>query len=311
MAIDLSTPGYRTLLELQQRIHAFNVACAGENEIAIDDPRQPLWGQLLQHLSIAPLHGGLQVTFHGNPWDETFAWTLACLADPRVADTIVSLSFTGLDEGANGTREWEFTPLLDSAVNFPRLRSLSIRPTEPDHHNTSLVQRAGTIMEEAGDIARFAAKAPHLTQLEVPNAPDASFFDVALPQLATLRIGAGWDTQNFIDNLAAANTLPALGRLDFSESTALRSMWADARPEGTVTPYAAYTRLFSSTAFDSVHSFILRNSGLDLEQLQALQAVRPRLQFMVVQASQGGYVSHFNRDLFPWRHQIQPDSGLR
>ena len=41
--------------------------------------------------------------FFGNPWEEPFARTLACLSDQGVADAIMSLSFTGPDEGANGT----------------------------------------------------------------------------------------------------------------------------------------------------------------------------------------------------------------
>lgn len=311
MHIGDSIAAYRTLLTLQQRIHAFTLAAAAENDVEIADPLTPLWVGLDQFLAVAPLHGGLHVEFHGNLWDAPFAWTLECLADQTVADALVSLSFTGPDEGANGTREWEFTPLLDSSVRFPRLRSLSIRPTGPADHNASLVQRAGTIMEEAGEIARFVAKAPHLTELVVPNAPDARFFDVPLPQLATLRIGGGYDTQHFIDNLANARTLPALALLDFSESTELRSSWAADRPADAITAFGSYARLFSSAACNPMHSFILRNSALALEELQALQALRPELQFMVIQASQGGYVSHFARDVFPWRHLVQPDWGQR
>lgn len=311
MRTNSSTTGYQALLELQQRIHAFNIDALVENGMGPHDPGMPRQVGLEQRLALAPLHGGVHLEFHGNPWDDTFAWTLECLADQQVADVIVSLSFTGPDEGANGIREWEFTPLLDTGVHFPHLRSLSIRPTEPADHNASLVQRRGTIMEEAGDMARFAAKAPHLTELVLPNAPDASFFDVSLPHLATLRIGAGCDTQGFITHLATASTLPRLGLLDFAESTELRSAWADERHHGMVTAYDTYSRLFSGSGFASVHSFILRNSALDLAQLQALQDLRPGLQFMVIQASQGGYVSHFAHGVFPWRHQIQTDSGLR
>ncbi|MDF3832882.1 hypothetical protein P3W85_07970 [Cupriavidus basilensis] len=46
-------------------------------------------------------------------------------------------------------------------------------------------------MEEQGEIARFAAKAPRLTELPVPNAPDSGFFQVPLPHLSMLRIGGG------------------------------------------------------------------------------------------------------------------------
>ncbi|MNN16321.1 hypothetical protein D3C81_1294550 [compost metagenome] len=264
-----------------------------------------------ERVTVAPLYGGLHVEFFGNPWDEPFAWTLACLSDQRVGDAVMSLSFTGPDEGANGTREWEFTALLDSDVRFPRLRSLSISPTEPADHNMSLVQRAGTIMEEDGEIARFVSKAPYLSELVVPNAPDAAFFEVPLPHLHSLHIGGGSDTQRFIDNLAASRNLPALGLLDFSESTELQFSWADAREAEAVTPFAAYERLFASDAFAAVHTFRLRNSALTLEQLQSLQAMRPRLSFMVIQAATGGYVSHFAKGVFPWRHLVPGDPGRR
>ncbi|MGG6344951.1 hypothetical protein ACQ5SA_17075 [Stenotrophomonas indicatrix] len=299
------------LLALQQRIHAFNLDSAAEHELDIQDPASPLWEALQERVTVAPLYGGLHVEFFGNPWEEPFAWTLACLSDPRVADAVMSLSFTGPDEGANGTREWEFTALLDSDVRFPRLRSLSIRPTEPADHNMSLVQRAGTIMEEDGEIARFVSKAPHLSELVVPNAPDPAFFEVPLPHLHSLRIGGGSDTQRFIDNLVASRNLPALGLLDFSESTELQFSWADAREPDAVTSFAAYERLFASDAFDALHTFRLRNSALDVAQLQTLQGMRPRLSFMVIQAATGGYVSHFARDVFPWRHLVPGDPGTR
>nr|WP_315847207.1 hypothetical protein [uncultured Achromobacter sp.] len=305
-----STPGYQALMALQRRIHAFTVDAATELDADIDQPDLPLWTSVYQYLTIAPLHGGLHVEYFGGNWDEPFEWTLECLARQEVADTLVSLAFTGPDEGANGTREWEFTPLLDSAVHFPRLRFLSIRPTAPEDHNTSMIVRAGSIMEEGGDIARFAAKAPYLSDLVVPNAPDATFFQVPLPQLSMLRIGGGSDTQDFIDNLAASGNLPALGLLDFTESSELQFSWARSRPETAVTPFAAYERLFASAALDPVHSLRLRNTCLSLEQLQALRAMRPSLQFMVIQATQGGYVSHFSQNVFPWKHLVQADPGL-
>ncbi len=301
----------QSLLELQQRIHAFSLEMADEYDLDITGPAGPLWSALQTRLTVAPLYGGLHVEFFGNPWDPPFEWTLACLSDPAVAHAVMSLCFTGGDEGANGSREWEFTALLDSNVQFQRLRSLVITPTAPEHHNASLIQRAGSIMEEAGEIARFASRAPYLTELVVPNAPDASFFDVPLPHLNILQIGPGSDTQRFIEHLAASGNLPALGLLDFSESTELQFTWADEREADAVTPFAAYERLFASDAFAPVHSFRLRNSALSPAQLQALQAMRPGLQFMVIQAGMGGYVSHFEKNVFPWRHLVPGDSGQR
>lgn len=311
MSAQLATRGYQQLLQLQQRIHQFTVAAAEELEADFAHHDTPLYVGTLQYLALAPLHGGLHVEFYGEVYDEPLFWTLECLSRQEVADTLVSLTFTGPDSGANGTREWEFTSLLNSDVRFPALRSLVISPTEPQHHNASLIQRAGSIMEEGGEVARFCAKAPNLTQLVLPNSPNRDFFQVPLPQLATLRIGGNFDTQQFIDNLAASSNLPNLRLLDFTESTELQSTWADVREDGLVTRFSSYQALFASPVCDVLRVLVLRNSCLSLEQLQALNALRPNLQFQVVQATQGGYVSHFARDVFPWRHLVQADPGQR
>jgi hypothetical protein len=93
-------------------------------------------------------------------WDEAFDETLACLSRQDVADCITSLSFSGPDSGANGTREWTFSPLLDSAVSFPRLRSLFIKPTQPQDHNQSLVCASGQILEEGRRHRALGAQDP-------------------------------------------------------------------------------------------------------------------------------------------------------
>ncbi|WP_295521988.1 hypothetical protein [uncultured Stenotrophomonas sp.] len=45
--------------------------------------------------------------------------------------------------------------------------------------------------------------------------------------------------------------------------------------------------------------------------MQTLQALRPGLQFMVIQAGMGGYVSHFEQNVFPWAHRVPADTGQR
>jgi len=54
----------------------------------------------------------------------------------------------------------------------------------------------------------------------------------------------------------------------------------------------------------------LRNTCLGLAQLEQLQRMRQGLQFMVIQSTIGGYVSHFAQDVFPWRHLVPADPGL-
>ncbi|MDP9899781.1 hypothetical protein [Variovorax ginsengisoli] len=297
---------------LPHRLHDLALLTAAErNDGAPEDPLTvPLYESDFTRLALAPMRQGWHVEYFGETWGEAFEETLACLSRQDVADGITSLSFSGVDSGANGTRDWTFAPLLDSPVTFPRLRSLFIKPTQPEDHNQSVVCASGRILEEGGDIARWVRKTPHLSELTVPNAPDADFFAVPLPQLTCLCIGAHFDTQRFIGNLAKAAQLPGLKLLDFSESTEQQMAWpADRAPDG-ITAFEDYEALLQSPMGAQLRVLRLRNTCLDLAQLQHLQGLRPALQFMVIQSTIGGYVSHFAQDVFPWRHLVPADPGL-
>ena len=300
------------LRALPQRVHDLALETAAErNDGAPEDPLTvPLYQSDFTRVSLAPMRQGWHVEYFGETWGEAFEETLACLGRQEVADCITSLSFSGIDSGANGTREWTFTPLLDSPVTFPRLRSLFIKPTQPEDHNQSLVCTRDAILEEGGDIARWVRKTPHLSELTVPNAPNADFFAVPLPQLNSLSIGAQFDTQAFIRNLAAAASMPSLTLLDFSESMEQQMAWPDARTPGGITAFEDYEALLESPLGAQLRVLRLRNTCLDLAQLQHLQALRSGLQFMVIQSTIGGYVSHFAQDVFPWRHLVPADPGL-
>lgn len=311
MTHPLSSTAYQRLLDLQRRLYEYTCDTVAEYELDVSSPAHPLWSAQYNYLSVAPMRNGLHVEYFGDAWDEPLEMALECLSRQDVADSITSLVFSGPDEGANGTREWCFETLLAADVSFPILRSLYVRPTEPDHHNGSLIAHQGTIMEEGGDIARLVAKMPSLTELTVPNAPDASFFAVPLPHLSSLRIGGNFDTQNFIENLAASSNLPALKTLDFTESTEVQMTWAKDRQAGLVTSVASYERLLRSPAGQSLTVLALRNTVLSAEELLHLQALRPNVSLMVIQAAQGGYVGHFAKNVFPWRHLVPGDPGLQ
>lgn len=297
---------------LPLRIHGLALEAAAERNDGIpEDPLTvPLYQSDFNRLSLAPMRQGWHVEYFGETWGEAFDETLACLSRQDVADCITSLSFSGIDSGANGTREWMFAPLLDSPVTFPRLRSLFVKPTQPEDHNQSLVCTSDGILEEGGEIARWVRKTPHLSELTVPNPPDAGFFDVPLPQLSSLCIGAHFDTQRFIGNLASAQNLPGLKLLDFSESTEQQMVWPAERAPGSITPFENYAALLESPMGAQLRVLRLRNTCLELAQLQQLQGLRPALQFMVIQSTIGGYVSHFAQDVFPWRHLVPADPGL-
>jgi len=300
-----------TLRLLPLRVHELAQDTALErNNGTPEDPLTTFYESDYTRVSLAPMRQGWHVEYFGDPYAEAFDETLACLSQQDVADCITSLSFNGIDSGANGSREWTFAPLLDSPVVFPRLRSLFIKPTEPQDHNLSLICAKDHIFEEYGDIARWVRKTPRISELTVPNAPNADFFAVPLPQLKMLCIGAFSDTQHFIRHLAVAAQLPVLTSLDFSESSEQQIAWPTERTAGSITSFDDYQALLKSPLGAQLRGLTLRNTCLDLGQLQQLQALRSTLQFMVIQSTSGGYVSHFAKDVFPWRHLVLPDPGL-
>lgn len=277
---------------------------AGADADGYDDPT--VWAGAGTMLLFAPTPHGIHVEYHGPSCeDDALTALFDVLVDPEVAGSVASLSLTGPDEGANGTREWILTPLLDTDVHFPALRRVYVRPTEPDDHNFSLIGKAGAVMEEQGEIARLCRKAPRLAELTVPNAPDASFFTVPLPALGFLRIGGGYDTQRFVANLARASNLPSLYALDFSESIDVFLRWPEGEYPPRPTPFSAFEVLVGGRFSTQLRALTLRNTCLSRAELEALQARAPSLQLKVIQSTHGGYVQHFKQQHYPFAHLIQ------
>ena len=257
------------LSEVQQAISA-------RNESDWDD-------ESCEKLLFCPVAGLLLVEFYGFPFDESFEDFIKTLCAPGLAAHIRSLVFHGPDEGANGTRNWDFRPLLESDVMFPNLRSLVVEPTLPEHHNRTII--AGSY-EEEGQIARLLAKAPVLESLTVPSAPDENFFKIGSCPLIYLRAEAGYDTQNFILNFSQSHCFPELRVLDFGD---YNQRYIEDYPAGC-TPLEHFEQLFRSEAFSKVVRFVLRNSILSPEQLAELHKLKQECQFMVIQTPHGNYV---------------------
>lgn len=259
-------------------------------------------------LEIAPVTQGFQLTYYGcgtaSEDSSAFATLLNGLSHQALADWIEGLTFVGPDEGANGSREWCFTPLLDSDVTFPRLNALHIPPAGRAAHNIVCIVQEGEILDEAGDIARFVSKTPQLTHLTLPEAPGGSFFSVSLPQLQRLVIGPGHDTRGFIAGLAKATLLPSLGQLDFCDSIAPLQQFAPPSDEPSATSFEDYEALFRSPIMDHLWGVVLRNAQLTEAQYRLLNALRPNCQFQVTHAFPARYVSHWNEHGFPWRHLL-------
>lgn len=230
---------------------------------------------------LAPINGLFHVEFYGMRFDEAFQDCITTLSRPEVAVSIRSLAFRGPDKGANGTRNWDFTDLVDAGTEFLNLNSLFVEPTSPEHHNHTIIAQ---VYEEDGMIARLVAKMPSLLFLTLPSAPNQLFFSLSQHPLQILRIDSGYDHQNFILSLSKSSCFPDLRFLDFG----------DQMPQGPddpvmPTPLADYSALVQSQAFHKVGRLNLRNASLSSDQTHELVRLKPGLQLFLIQA-QGHYV---------------------
>jgi hypothetical protein len=180
------------------------------------------------------------------------------LSLPEVASRIASLTFDGPDEGANGTRDWDFDWLLAQDVTFPELRTLVIQPSTLEAHNLTIVDSA---------FAGWLSSAPKLAQLTTPSAPEAAFFEVEHESLYSAQVSAGWDHEDFILNLSRKRS-PFIWYLDWNEVHNFhRDMWEDG-----ATPFEHFEALVTSPACPN--HLTLRNPKLSDDQLKKLAALQ-------------------------------------
>jgi hypothetical protein len=247
-------------------------------------------------LTVADLGGALAVEYRGSEYD---GWGefLDLLGRPGIARHIVQLCISGPDEGANGLKEWDFGPLIAAAPDFPALRAFQVGISDPGDHNQAC------ITDE--QLPALIARMPALRTLELPQAPEPGFFALDLPQLKRIRTGGDWRTRGFIGHLAEATRLPALGFIDFTDSSApLMSLKPAETPEWDSTPFADYERLFRSPVLERAWGIRLRNAKLTEAEYRALGAIRPKCQFSVVLEPPHVYVSHWGKTDFPYRHLL-------
>ena len=233
------------------------------------------------HLSILEVAGQLHIDFCGSPFDEPFNYLCSSLARTEIASVIGSLSLRShSDLGVNGTRNWDLWMLVHGAVVFPNLRSFSVEQNNPDGQNRVIV---GADYDESGVLGRLLRKSPALEKLTVPSAPDRSFFELKSHPLRFLNVDAGYDTQDFIGNLAASSCFPNLTTFEFGEfnETYLDDFQA------SCTPFDDYRRLFMSEAFSRVKMFVWRNPVCSESEMMKLRPLRSKgvLQIKIVQFS--------------------------
>lgn len=201
------------------------------------------------------------------------------IANPK---QFVSLIFTGPDEGANGTKNWDFSRLTHSQVIFENLEIFKVALTDVGDHNQSII---GKQYDEDGMIAKLLAKMPQLQTLVLPSAPNQDFFTLPKLKINSLVIQAGYDPQNFIENLAQADILPNLKSLDYAEPY---DHFGD-RCEDEFTSFEAFEKLFNKLISYKHFHFKLRENRLTQTQLEVLQKIG-KVQFLHIKTEIGKYI---------------------
>lgn len=225
--------------------------------------------------------GLIKIDFYGNPLGESGAYDslLQTIIHSDVSPFIKSIRLSAPDEGANGTRAWDFSTVVNSAAAFPNLTTFYVEGTQPEHHNRSVI--SGDFYEEGGMIAGLIRKMPNLLSLGVPSAPDQDFFRIATHPLRHLMVQAGYDTQNFILHLSQSPCFPDLSYFDFTD---FQETYLDDY-EANCTPFSHYKELFTSQAFDRMRMVVLRNPLCSEAEITELKSLRQDVQLMLIRTS--------------------------
>lgn len=256
------------LFELQQSIGRAN------------DPQRT--DEYVQKLYVMQLQELFYVEYYGSSYGDAYFDLLQTLCVPDVARALKSLAVRGPDEGTNGTRNWDFTPLIEAQAEFSNLTTFFVEPTAPEHHNQSII---GTDYEEEGQIGSLLDQMPLLKTLTVPSAPDRSFFERPEHSLAVLRVDSGYGHQSFVRNFSRSCCFTQLRMLDFGD---YNQRYMENYLE-ECTPLSDYEELFKSQAFQRMNRLNLRNPNLTDEQLAQLRQLRQKVSFYVIQAH-GEYI---------------------
>lgn len=227
-------------------------------------------------IAVVETHAGVAIEFYGSPFDEPFDWLCEAVSSDELAASITELKLRSPeDEGTNGTRCWDIEGLLRGS-DFPRLRTFAVERNVPGNHNRIIVGTGSN--DENGMLGRLLDKAPALSMLEVPSAPNFAFFEGPLrPSLRHLNVDAGYSHQGFVRNLASSSRFPALSTLEYGD---FAEDYLDDYPSQT-TPLEDYELLFRSEAFRNVRQFVLRNPPFDASTAAVIRAIRSERSFQM------------------------------
>lgn len=280
------------LIDLQNRI--YNYHNSSEYEYVLEhSPR----------ISFSKMGEFYEIVYYGEGYDddssihssklepEEFNYGFCALQDFLIenASQIISLIFNGSDEGANGTRSWNFNRIINSDVIFENLESFKVALTEVGDHNQSII---GEYDEENGMITKLVSKMPKLKRLELPSAPNEDFFKLPKLDIYHLSIQTGYGHQNFIENLSKSDNLTNLRSLDYTEPYDSYGNMNDEE----FTSFEKFKKLFESDLFAYEHFHLkLRENRLTNEQLEELQKIRG-IQLLHIKTKPGKYIREYKEN---------------
>lgn len=251
-----------------------------ELQRAVEKNNENLPERLRGWLLVSDIDDMLHVDYYAFPDRTPFDEFLSALCDPEIAARLKRLKLHSPDEGANGTREWEFTRFLRSSATFPSLAWLSIETYDPLDHNCPIVE-SWRVFQEDGVLAAWLDRAPDLRFLAAPSAPNADFFKREPHPLERLHIQAGYDTQDFVRNFSQSRCFPKLWRLEYQDFH--QTYIEDYRQH--CTPFEHFEQMFRSDAFSTMMTFVWHDPIFSPEELARLKAIRPKLYFRVVRSA--------------------------
>jgi hypothetical protein len=223
-------------------------------------------------VTFSETNGLFDVQYYGHSDRESLEPILETLCVPDVAASLKSLSFGGGDVGANGTRDWDFSPLFFRHETFRELKSLYIEPTEPEDGNRTIIE-SFVPYEESGQLARWLDRAPNLEELTAPSAPATVFFLRPPHPLRRLRLDAGYDIQDFIYHLALQRFSPSFPHLEELDWGDFHECYMDGW-ESKTTHFSYYHMLFDSPILP--HRMTIRNPHLEPIEETGLHAMFKR-----------------------------------
>jgi uncharacterized protein (TIGR02996 family) len=232
------------------------------------------WGEgWNDFLAVTSERGLLDIHFHGTQsanyallGEETGAYDELCewLTRPDLAAVLrsVRLEFCGDRGYANGTCRVRLDWFSQAPVEYPWLTAFAV---DRDYRGMVIHDYS-----EEGAIGRLLRKCRALERLEMPSAPNATFFEGGPYPLKSLALSAGYATEQFLLHLSNSTCFPDLRHLEFKDyAETYVAGW-----EEQATPFEHYQAFFRSPVMAQLETVVLRPTALSKSQIGRLRRIR-------------------------------------